>query len=182
MKTITEEIFEWSENFVEKKSKKLGGWILCPYARKARLSGKVKVVEVKKANNFLDKLTVAARTFKEQNKDLIVVACSDFELDAYELVCYVEALNHTFVRDDVYLMPFHPYDDSEEVEFLEDNLETENDFFMVLIQPFSKLEEASASLHKQGYYDNWDKQYYEDTVLKRQSYRRVYNDGQKQKN
>ena len=47
MKTITEEIFEWSENFVEKKSKKLGGWILCPYARKARLSGKVEVVEVK---------------------------------------------------------------------------------------------------------------------------------------
>ena len=74
MKTITEEIFEWSENFVEKKSKKLGGWILCPYARKARLSGKVEVVEVKEANDFLDKLTVAARTFKEQNKDLIIVA------------------------------------------------------------------------------------------------------------
>tara|TARA_R110002111_G_scaffold58824_1_gene99356 strand:+ start:778 stop:1311 length:534 start_codon:yes stop_codon:yes gene_type:complete len=177
MKTITEEIFEWSENFVEKKSKKLGGWILCPYARKARLSGKVEVVEVKKANDFLDKLTVAARTFKEQNKDLIVVACSDFELDAYELVCYVEALNHTFVRDDVYLMPFHPYDDSEEVEFLEDNLETENEFFMVLIQLFSKLEEASENLNKQGYYDNWDEEYYKDTVLKRQSYRRIHYGG-----
>ena len=35
--------------------------------------------------------------------------------------------------DDVYLMAFHPEDDGEEVEFLEDNFETENDFYMVLI-------------------------------------------------
>jgi len=74
-------------------------------------------------------------------------------------------------------MPFHPYDDSEEVEFLEDNLETENEFFMVLIQLFSKLEEASENLNKQGYYDNWDEEYYKDTVLKRQSYRRIHYGG-----
>ena len=182
MKTITEEILHWSEYFVEQKSKKLDGWAVCPYAQKARLTNTVKVVEVKSADDFLFELTKEARTLKEQEKELIIVACDDFRMDIDALAYSVEALNYTFVRDDIYLMPFHPYDDSEEVEFLEDNLETENDFFMVLIQPFSKLEEASASLHKQGYYDNWDKQYYEDTVLKRQSYRRVYNDGQKQKN
>ena len=149
MKTITEEI---------------------PYAQKARLTNTVKVVEVDDADDFLFELTKEARTIKDQNKELIIVACDDFRIDVDALSYSVEALNYTFVRDDVYLMPFHPYD----------NLETENDFFMVLIQPFGKLEEASASLHKQGYYDNWDKQYYEDTVLKRQSYRRVYNDeGQK---
>ena len=48
---------------------------------------------------------------------------------------------------------------------------------MVLIQLFSKLEEASENLNKQGYYDNWDEEYYKDTVLKRQSYRRIHYGG-----
>ena len=75
--------------------------------------------------------------------------------------------------DDVYLMPFHPDDEGEEeVEFLEGEFELENEFYMVLIQPFEELEKASGDLHKQGYYDKWNKEYYQDTVLKRQSYRR----------
>ena len=34
--------------------------------------------------------------------------------------------------DDVYLMAFHPEDGGEEVEFLEDNLETENELTRLL--------------------------------------------------
>ena len=45
---------------------------------------------------------------------------------------------------------------------------------MVLIQPFKELEDASAHLEKIGYYNNWSQEYYTDTVLKRQSYRRIY--------
>jgi len=78
-------------------------------------------------------------------------------------------------------MAFHPEDDGEEVEFLEDNLETENDFYMVLIQPYNELEEASKTLHKKGYYDKWDKEYYQDTVIKRKTYRSIYHDGKKEK-
>lgn len=78
-------------------------------------------------------------------------------------------------------MPFHPEDDGEQVEFLEDNLETENEFYMVLIQPYNELEKASESLQKKGYYKNWDKEYYSDTVEKRKSYRRIYHDGKKEK-
>ena len=126
-------------------------------------------------------LVKEARTIKEQKKKLIIVACDDFNIEANELGCYTDALNHTFVMDDVYLMAFHPEDDGEEVEFLEDNLETENDFYMVLIQPYNELEEASKTLHKKGYYDKWDKEYYQDTVIKRKTYRSIYNDGKKEK-
>jgi len=52
---------------------------------------------------------------------------------------------------------------------------------MVLIQPYNELESASKLLHKKGYYDKWDKNYYRDTVIKRQTYRRVYHDGKKEK-
>lgn len=180
-KTITEEILEWSKNFLEKPSDKLGGWPVCPYAKSARLKNQVKIVEVEQSTNFLTTLVKEARTIKEQKKKLIIVACDDFNIEANELGCYIDALNHTFVMDDVYLMAFHPEDDGEEVEFLEDNLETENDFYMVLIQPYNELEEASKTLHKKGYYDKWDKEYYQDTVIKRKTYRSIYHDGKKEK-
>ena len=49
-----------------------------------------------------------------------------------------------------------------------------NEFFMVLIQPFKELEEASAHLEKIGYYNNWSQEYFTDTVQLRRSYRRIY--------
>ena len=43
-----------------------------------------------------------------------------------------------------------------------------------------ELENASEHLSKTGFYDNWTKDYYEGTVKKRQSYRRLY-DGRNEK-
>ena len=48
----------------------------------------------------------------------------------------------------------------------------DNEFIMVLIQNFDKLEKASDMMDKKGYYSSWPRDYYEGTVLKRQSYRR----------
>ena len=176
-KTITKEILEWSENFLEIPSKKLGGWSVCPYAKAARLKNEVKIVEVEHSKDFLYTVTSEARTIKKQNKKLVVVACDDFNIEAEELGCYIDALNYAYVYNDVYLMPFHPHDDGEEVEFLEDNLETENEFYMVLIQPYNELEKASESLQKKGYYKNWDKEYYKHTVQTRKRFVNMVNPG-----
>ena len=75
-------------------------------------------------------------------------------------------------------MGSHPWDDEEDepVEFLETgDWQPENEFMMVLIQKFDELEKASDNLRKTGYYSNWPSDYYEGTVLKRQSYRRYRN-------
>ena len=185
MTSITEELLAWSENFLEKPNKDLGGWAVCPYAKAARLKDKVKIVEVDHRKDFLYTVSKEARTIKEQKKQLIIVACDDLNLTCDELDCYVEGLNYAFVYNDVYLMPFHPDDgDGEAVDFLtehETNVEADYEFYMVLIQPYNELESASKLLHKKGYYDKWDKNYYRDTVIKRQTYRRVYHDGKKKK-
>ena len=185
MTSITEELLAWSENFLEKPNKDLGGWAVCPYAKAARLKDKVKIVEVDHRKDFLYTVSKEARTIKEQKKQLIIVACDDLNLTCDELDCYVEGLNYAFVYNDVYLMPFHPDDgDGEAVDFLtehETNVEADYEFYMVLIQPYNELESASKLLHKKGYYDKWDKNYYHDTVIKRQTYRRVYYDGKKEK-
>ena len=183
MTSITEELLSWSENFLEKPSKDLGGWTVCPYAKAARLKNQVKIIELKDSNEFLYTVSKEARTIKEQNKKLIIVACDDLSIIADELACYIEALNYAFVYHDVYLMPFHPEDNDDEVEFLQEESivkQADKPFYMVLIQPYNELEEASKLLHKKGYYDEWDKDYYRDTVIKRQTYRRVYNDGKKE--
>ena len=72
----------------------------------------------------------------------------------------------------------YEYDEEEEepVDFLDtEEWVPENAFMMVLIQKFDELEKASDNLRKTGYYSHWPSDYYEGTVLKRQSYRRYRN-------
>ena len=87
---------------------------------------------------------------------------------ADELDNHIHALNHVYIPQDVYLMASHPGNDLEPVEFLENtDWESDNEFLMVLIQPFEELEKASSSLNKIGFYEAWPKEYYQSTVTKR---------------
>ena len=178
MKTITEDILSWSKDFVELPNKHLGNLPTCPYAKTARLKGQIRIVEEPKGEDFLITIVKECEQIKTIDKKITIVGCGDLSISADELVDYIHALNHVFVPKDVYMMCHHP-DDAEEiepVEFLEDtNWVPENEFMMVLIQPFMELEDASEHLSKTGFYDNWTKDYYEGTVKKRQSYRRLYN-------
>ena len=102
-----------------------------------------------------------------------------------ELTAVIHAYNVVFVPQDIYLMASHPYDEEEEepVEFLDTGEWTpENEFLMVLIQNFDKLERASDIMNKKGYYAAWPSDYYEGTVNKRKSYRRYRNAWHEKKN
>ncbi len=68
MTSITEELLAWSENFLEKPNKELGGWAVCPYAKAARLKNQLKIVEVEYSQDFLYTVSKEARTIKEQIK------------------------------------------------------------------------------------------------------------------
>ena len=46
MKTITEDILDWSENYLEPKNKYLGDVPVCPYARMARLKKTYRILEL----------------------------------------------------------------------------------------------------------------------------------------
>ena len=153
MTSITEELLSWSENFLEKPSKDLGGWTVCPYAKAARLKNQVKIIELKDSNEFLYTVSKEARTIKEQNKKLIIVACDDLSIIADELACYIEALNYAFVYHDV-SMPFHPEDNDDEVNLKEESIVKQADKPLYgPIQPYNELEEVE-TLHKKGY-DEW---------------------------
>ena len=179
MKSITEDILEWSEKYLEPKNKYLGNVPVCPYARTARIKKTYRILECKNFAAFQDAIIDGAELAKDPNIQIVIVGCADIGYVPEELDSVIDVLNRVLVPQDIYLMGSHPHDDEEDepVEFLEtDDWQPENEFMMVLIQKFDELEKASDNLRKTGYYDNWPKDYYEGTVLKRQSYRRYRND------
>lgn len=174
MRSITEDILSWSKDFLEQPNKHINNLPVCPYAKKARTNNKVQIIEHNNSKTLLEEVINQANSFKDTNKQICIVACNDLSIDADELHNYIHALNFVYVPQDIYLMPFHPEDGEEEIDFLQDtHWESDNEFLMVLIQPFEELEKASANLDKIGFYRSWPSDYYEGTVKKRQSYRRL---------
>ena len=174
MRTIKEDILSWSKDFLEIPNKHLNNFPVCPYAKKTRLENKIKIIEHNDSETFLEAVVKESNNFKSK---ISIVACSDLSLTADELADYVHALNIVFVPKDVYLMASHPEDFDEEIDFLQDTAwESHNDFLMVLIQSFDELEEASKSLKKINYYNNWNEDYFNGTVEKRQQYKRLRNE------
>tara|TARA_R110002012_G_scaffold55647_2_gene142057 strand:- start:1140 stop:1676 length:537 start_codon:yes stop_codon:yes gene_type:complete len=175
MKSITEDILEWSEKYLEPKNQHLGNVPVCPYARTARIKKTYRILECKNFNAFQDAIIDGAKLAKDLDIQIVIVACNDIQYTPEELDSVIDVLNRVLVPQDIYLMCSHPYDDDEdeEIDFLDTNGWTpDNEFMMVLIQKFDELEKASDTLRKTGYYDKWPTDYYEGTVLKRQSYRR----------
>ena len=175
MRSITEDILEWSEKYLEPKNKHLGNVPVCPSARTARLKKTYRILECKNFNAFQDAIIEGAKLAKDPDIQIVIVGCKDIEYSVEELSSVLDILNRVLVPQDIYLMGFHPWDEEEDepVEFLDTGeWSPDNEFMMVLIQKFDELEKASDNLRKTGYYDQWPSDYYEGTVLKRQSYRR----------
>tara|TARA_R110002012_G_scaffold97689_1_gene234573 strand:- start:153 stop:689 length:537 start_codon:yes stop_codon:yes gene_type:complete len=174
VRTIKEDIISWSKDFLELPNKELGNKPVCPYAKKARISGQINIVVEESGEKLLQTVVNQCNKFTESGKKICIVACPDLETTADELDNHIHALNHVYIPQDVYLMASHPGNDLEPVEFLENtDWESDNEFLMVLIQPFEELEKASSSLNKIGFYEAWPKEYYQSTVTKRKTYRRL---------
>ena len=175
MRTLTEDILDWSKDYIEKPNAYLGDVPVCPYAAKARQDKALKILEVHDHTRFIDSLIAGMKLIKDPSTDIIIVACDDLEITVEELEAVIHAYNVAFVPQDIYLMASHPHDDEEDepVEFLDTGeWQPDNEFLMVLIQNYDKLERASDMMRKKGYYNKWPADYYDGTVNKRKSYRR----------
>ena len=178
MTSITDDILTWSEKYLEPKNKHLGDVPVCPYAKQARLRKTYRILECQNFAQFQDTIIEGAKLAKNPDIQIVIVGCDDVGYTPEELNSVIDVLNRVMVPNDIYLMCSHPDDEEEEepVEFLDtEEWVPENAFMMVLIQKFDELEKASDNLRKTGYYSHWPSDYYEGTVLKRQSYRRYRN-------
>jgi len=175
MTSITKDILDWSKNYIEQPSEALGNVPVCPYAKKARETKALKILEVTDHEKLIDSIVEGTELIKDPDTDIVIVGCSDIETTIEELSAIIHAYNVVFVPQDIYLMASHPHDDEEDepVEFLDTGeWQPDNEFLMVLIQNYDKLERSSDMMRKKGYYDKWPADYYDGTVNKRKSYRR----------
>ena len=99
MKSITEDILEWSEKYLEPKNEHLGNVPVCPYARTARLKKTFRILECKKFVNFQDAIIGGAKIAKDPEVQIVIVACDDIGYEPEELDSVIDILNRIIDLD-----------------------------------------------------------------------------------
>jgi hypothetical protein len=152
LETVTNNILAWSENFVEVPHPALGNWAPCPFARKARLSGTVKIVigsdpYFDLRNRSRDGLGTA---------EVVIYAYDPTEWDYATFHSSLDQANQEFLlANDLLVLEDHPAD-PEIVNGISMNQGT---YALALLQSLSKLNTAAAQMHHKGFYESWPKDY-----------------------
>jgi len=154
---MRELIEEWVHNDLSVVDPDVG-YAPCPFAKKALMDGRLRVVECEGRQDLWSKVAAECNSF---SSDLSVVVCLEEEpsqtYEEVESACI--AMNEWFALNklDLWLLSF------------------QTDFTMVFIQRLSELDDASKILEKTGYYKNYSKEDYLNLILARR--RRREDDG-----
>ena len=154
LETVTKHRLDWSETFVEVPHPALGNWAPCPFARKARLAGTVRVVVgtdpyFDLRNRSRDGLGTA---------EVVIYAYDPAEWDYATFHSSLDQANREFLlANDLLVLEDHPAD-PEIVNGISMNQGT---YALALLQSLSKLNTAAEQMHHKGFYESWPDQYLE---------------------
>ena len=93
MRSITEDILQWSEKYLEPKNKHLGDVPVCPYARMARLQKKYRILECHNFDKFQDTIIEGAKLAKDPDIQIVIVGCDSIGYTPEELSSVIDILN-----------------------------------------------------------------------------------------
>lgn len=160
---VRRDILHWVENFVEQPNANLKGWPPCPFARKSRIENKLDV----RLGTAIEDDLYAVNDEWNDTFDVVVFAYDPTSYTPAEVSELVEKINHDLLLpNDLMCLDDHP-DDVEEVNSIRMN---QGQYLLLLCQRFSKVNEASNDLKRQGYYDLWTREYYDRVVGWREQY------------
>ena len=170
--SIRKEIRDWSKHSLEKANENYNGFPPCPYAAKAWIDNKVDIQF--KYDLSPEKLYENISHYNDKY-ELIILVDLEYELEPDRFHGYLEGINeaisnNSFQDKDIYVMGFHPEDDTNEI-IESDSFETEVDdvYSMIFIQRLSLLERASEKLRSKGYYDRTYGNYKVDEILQKRN-------------
>lgn len=177
---IKREMREWSAHALETPNEYYNGLPACPFAKKAWAEERVGFC-FKYSKDWQDLYKLVSQW--DDSKDVVILV--DFApLPLDEMDDYLDQLNHVisegmFINRDMFLMGFHPEDEGNELldnEGFESTVDSS--YAMIFLQRLSKLQEASDTLRKQGYYKDCQEYYNADFLYeqRRQLYRRLKDD------
>jgi hypothetical protein len=149
---VTKDILHWVENFVEVPHPALGNWAPCPFARKARLSGTVKIVVG--TDPYYD---LRNRCRDGLGSAEVVIYAYDPAEWAYDLFhSSLEQANQDFLlSNDLLVLEDHPTD----AEIVNGVSMNQGTYALAMLQSLSKLNTAAAQMHTKGFYNSWPGDY-----------------------
>ena len=148
LQQVEDETKEWLENFVDIPRQELNGFALCPYAKQARLKNKItfRIGE----DPYTDLVEHAVNGNDGYDVFMYVYNPDDWNKDAFHEMVYKGNDEH-LAQVDLISLPDHPY----EHESINGIVCNQGKYAFNMIAPLSALNEASAKLYKNGYYDNF---------------------------
>ena len=155
----TEYITRWMKEFVEKEHPVFAGLPACPYARQARLSGRVRMIHMTSAEPDSNCWHHIEHTdFDKTDALVLILDPKRWTLKYTHDV--VDQLNSVFMPRDVVVLEDHPRQ-KEEISGVTVN---NGRYILLLCQRLSTLNRFSEILKKKGYYDRWSKKNIADVV------------------
>ena len=154
-----EYITRWMKEFVEQEHPVFAGLPACPYARQARLSGRVRMIHMTSAEPDSNCWQHISNTDFDKNDALVLI------LDPKRWTLkythdVVDQLNSVFMPRDVVVLEDHP----KQKEEINGVIVNNGRYTLLLCQRLSTLNRFSEVLKKKGYYDQWSKKNIADVV------------------
>lgn len=150
--TVTADILDWCERFVEVPHPALGGWPPCPFARSARLNKTIQVLTG--ADPYFD-LRNRAR-WGMGKYEVIVYAYDPEEWPYQRFHSSIESVNtEILLARDMLALEDHP----DSVEDVNGVVMNQGKYALVLVQSLSKLNVAAKQMGTKGFYHAWPEEY-----------------------
>ena len=162
---VIDSVIDWMEKFVEVPHPSFGNLPPCPYARKYRLQGKVKIVECPTNDYAVDIWMTANDVLREWDDtyEAVVVARKHptrRHNTPEEVSKEIQSLNVEYKDSDLVCLEDHP-DDEEYIDGVQMN---HGGLILVVVQRLSKINKHTKMLQEGKYYDRWTKENLDDVV------------------
>ena len=161
---VKQSILEWMERFLEVEHPALGQWAPCPYARKARLDGRVEIrLGMDPYDDIID-IAEAGIGDKE-----VVVFAYDPDNYHHDYFHYAVQDANEAVRDQGFIsLDDHPGNE----EFVNGVQMNHGTYALSIVAPTANLDDASKKLYKAGYYNSWSSEYMDEVFQGRKDPRK----------
>lgn len=151
LNTVTHDIEQWIETFVEVPHSLLGNWAPCPYARRARLD---RDFEVRMGRNpFEDLVSISYETL---NKSVIIIVYEPEHHPYDQFHRELEWANQShLLPKNLIALEDHPADP----EIVNGICMNQGQYALALVQSLGDLNEKSKLVARKGFYDTWPEDY-----------------------
>jgi len=154
-----EHVTDWMKTFVEQEHPVFAGMPPCPYARQARLQGRVKMIHMTTAEPDSNCwIHIQQANFEEIDALVLILDAKRWTVRYTHQI--VDQLNSVFMPRDVVVLEDHPRQREEIGGVVVNN----GRFILLLCQRLGTLNKFSEILKKKGYYDKWSKKNIKDVV------------------